>query len=71
MAGFPAIAGGGRAGSAAGGHAPPAAPRATSNALWAWFTGGNALTRIGVVVLFFGVAFLLRYSPSTSRCRSS
>lgn len=31
------------------------------NPLWAWFTGGNALTRIGVVVLFFGVAFLLRY----------
>jgi uncharacterized membrane protein len=40
---------------------PPTAPRATANALWAWFTGGNALTRIGVVVLFFGVAFLLRY----------
>ncbi len=34
---------------------------AGSNALWAWLTGGNALTRIGVVVLFFGVAFLLRY----------
>ncbi|MEO8564892.1 MAG: DUF2339 domain-containing protein [Betaproteobacteria bacterium] len=34
---------------------------AGSNALWAWFTGGNALTRIGVVILFFGVAFLLRY----------
>jgi uncharacterized membrane protein len=38
---------------------PPAAPR--PNALWAWFTGGNALTRIGVVALFFGVAFLLKY----------
>ena len=34
---------------------------ATSSPLWTWFTGGNALTRIGVVVLFFGVAFLLRY----------
>ncbi len=31
------------------------------NPLWAWFTGGNAMTRIGVIVLFFGVAFLLRY----------
>ncbi len=31
------------------------------NPIWTWFTGGNALTRIGVVVLFFGVAFLLRY----------
>jgi len=39
--------------------APPAAAKA--NPLWAWFTGGNALTRIGVVVLFFGVAFLLRF----------
>jgi len=26
-----------------------------------FFTGGNALVRAGVVVLFFGVAFLLRY----------
>ena len=31
------------------------------NPLWAWFTGGNALTRIGVVILFFGVGFLLKY----------
>ena len=38
-----------------------AADAAAPNPLWAWFTGGNALTRIGVVVLFFGVAFLLRY----------
>jgi uncharacterized membrane protein len=37
----------------------PGVPAARS--VWAWFTGGNALTRIGVVVLFFGVAFLLRY----------
>jgi len=26
-----------------------------------YFTGGNALVRAGIVVLFFGVAFLLRY----------
>ncbi len=26
-----------------------------------WFTGGNTLVRVGVVVLFLGVAFLLRY----------
>lgn len=26
-----------------------------------WFLGGNTLVRVGVVVLFFGVAFLLRY----------
>ena len=41
--------------SAASGSASP-----TPNALWAWFTGGNVLTRIGVVALFFGVAFLLK-----------
>lgn len=28
----------------------------------AWFVGGNILARIGVVVLFFGVAFLLKYT---------
>jgi uncharacterized membrane protein len=39
----------------------PAAPPGKPNPIWAWFTGGNTLTRIGVVVLFFGVAFLLRY----------
>lgn len=27
-----------------------------------WFTGGNAIVRVGIVVLFFGVAFLLKYS---------
>ncbi len=30
-------------------------------AIRGFFTGGNALVRAGVVVLFFGVAFLLRY----------
>ncbi|MET0683183.1 MAG: DUF2339 domain-containing protein [Casimicrobiaceae bacterium] len=40
-------------------HTSPPAPRA--NPMWAWFTGGNALTRIGVVIMFFGVAFLLKY----------
>ena len=32
-----------------------------ANRLRAWLAGGNALTRIGVVILFFGVAFLLKY----------
>ncbi len=40
---------------------PPPRTPAAPNPLWAWFTGGNALTRIGVVVLFFGVGFLLKY----------
>lgn len=30
-------------------------------AIRSFFTGGNTLVRIGVIVLFFGVAFLLRY----------
>ena len=30
--------------------------------IWNWLTGGNALVRVGVVVLFFGVAFLLKYA---------
>src|SRR5439155_8974395 len=29
--------------------------------LWSWFTNGNTMVRIGIVVLFFGVAFLLSY----------
>jgi len=30
--------------------------------LWRFLTGGNALARVGVVVLFIGVAFLLKYA---------
>ena len=41
--------------------ATPLLATSGANPIWTWFTGGNALTRIGVVVLFFGVAFLLRY----------
>ncbi len=41
--------------------APVLPPSPRANALWAWLTGGNTLTRIGVVIVFFGVAFLLKY----------
>jgi len=50
--------------SAATAIPPPIAPvrqPAPVNPLWAWFIGGNTLTRIGVIVLFVGVAFLLKY----------
>jgi uncharacterized membrane protein len=58
----PAVRGAEAGAQAAAPDAPTAAPPPSSpNALWAWFTGGNALTRIGVVVLFIGVAFLLKY----------
>jgi len=46
-------------GVVSGSRASRPAPR--PNPFWAWFTGGNALTRIGVVVMFFGIAFLLKY----------
>ena len=34
---------------------------AAKPALWAWLSDGNTLVRVGVVVLFFGIAFLLSY----------
>ena len=45
----------------AGGGTPPLAPREPS-ALWRWITGGNSLARVGVLVLFVGVGFLLKYA---------
>ena len=40
------------------GPIPPAPARRSP---WAWFTEGNTLTRVGVVILIFGVAFLLSW----------
>lgn len=34
---------------------------------WSWLTGGNVVVRVGVVVLFFGVAFLLKYAYEHAR----
>ncbi len=52
-------------------HAPPAAWSSSPTdhttelsfvgAIRSFLTGGNALVRTGVIILFFGVAFLLRY----------
>jgi uncharacterized membrane protein len=36
-------------------------PAAAAPVLWSWFANGNTLARIGIVVLFFGIAFLLSY----------
>lgn len=44
--------------SAAAAPPPPAQP----SALWNFFFGGNTLVRFGIVILFFGVAFLLKYA---------
>ena len=41
--------------------AAPSAPR-EPGAIWRWISGGNTLARVGVVVLFIGVAFLLKYA---------
>ena len=44
--------------------APPPVPAAPSEPpfIWRWLMGGNTLVRAGIVVLFFGVAFLLKYA---------
>ena len=41
--------------------AAPSTPPEPS-VLWNFFFGGNTLVRFGVIVLFFGVAFLLKYA---------
>lgn len=35
--------------------------RVPGRSIWAWFTEGHTMTRAGVVILFFGVAFLLAW----------
>lgn len=50
--------------------AVPAAPSAFDQAIasaMAWLKGGNPLARIGIVVLFFGAAFLAKYAADHSR----
>ncbi|WP_310600283.1 DUF2339 domain-containing protein [Desulfobulbus sp.] len=50
------------------GAAPEPPPQAASPfpelfaQLWRWLTGGNPILKAGIVVLFFGVAFLLSYA---------
>src|SRR6266536_201702 len=46
---------------ASGGGGKSAAP-VVPNPLWAWMVGGNTLARIGVLLLFIGVGFLLKYA---------
>ena len=56
-----------RTAAAAAASAPPAPPAPPPvlrepGALWRFVSGGNTLARVGVVVLFIGVAFLLKYA---------
>ncbi len=37
------------------------------NQVWSYFTDGNIFVRVGLLVLFFGVAFLLKYAAENSR----
>ena len=49
--------------------AMPAAPDLLERAFHAardWLLGGNTVVRVGIIVLFFGVAFLLKYAASNS-----
>ena len=40
--------------------------RAAVSTVWGWFTGGNPVVKVGLVVLFFGVSFLLKYAADHS-----
>lgn len=42
--------------------ADQAAAERSDNFIMRWLTGGNTLVRVGVIVLFFGVAFLLKFA---------
>ncbi len=35
--------------------------------VWGYFTDGNVFVRVGLLILFFGVAFLLKYAAENSR----
>lgn len=48
------------------GDSPPGRIDAALLRVFRFFTGGNAAVRIGVVVLFFGVAFLFKYAVEHS-----
>src|SRR5688572_2294842 len=41
---------------------PPPSPPRPPNPIVAWFSGVNAIARVGLVILFFGLAFLLKYA---------
>lgn len=40
----------------------PTFPDFKPNAVMQWLLGGNTVVRVGIVILFFGIAFLLKYS---------
>jgi len=36
--------------------------RKVTEAAWAWITGGNVFVRVGILILFMGMTFLIRYA---------
>lgn len=44
----------------------PGAAAAALTAVRDWFTGGNPVVKVGLIVLFFGVSFLLKYASDHS-----
>jgi uncharacterized membrane protein len=36
------------------------------NPIWAWLTGGNTIVRVGVLILFIGMAFLAKYAAENA-----
>jgi len=57
----------GAAGARYNGQRPPeGAIDAAVRIVRDYFTGGNTLVRVGIIILFFGVAFLLRYAAEHS-----
>ncbi|MDQ6916881.1 MAG: DUF2339 domain-containing protein, partial [Pseudomonadota bacterium] len=51
-----------RAGEASPGAPPPASPPSPPPPWLAWIMGGNTLAKIGALLLFIGVGFLLKYA---------
>ncbi|MFM0336588.1 DUF2339 domain-containing protein [Paraburkholderia fungorum] len=53
-------------------HMPPPPPSGPGlaerlfKAARAWLIGGNTVVRVGIIVLFFGIAFLLKYAADNS-----
>ena len=41
---------------------PPPPPPRKPNPITAWLTGGNTIARVGLLILFIGFAFLLKYA---------
>lgn len=41
---------------------PTPSPGLEESPVWRWLVGGNTVVRVGIVILFFGVAFLLKYA---------